>query len=178
MVTAVDIHKGFNKVEHNKIITILAEDMNVPNWLLRIISGYLSSRKLTIRYRNHRSTSRQMPGGTAAGTVLGLNFFLILFNGAGPAASHISIGKQITQPIKKRKPIDKKKVKWVDDVTFCNSVNLKAALVPEDRAVPRPRPYHARTEHRLPREANAMQTSCSFSSSYSSFFSSSCSSSQ
>ena len=98
-----------------------------------------------------------MPGGTAAGTVLGLNFFLILFNGAGPAASIIGIGKQISQPIRKRKPIDKKKVKWIDDVTFCNSVNLKTALVPEDRAVPRPRPYHARTEQRLPREANAMQ---------------------
>ena len=158
MLTAIDIHKGFNKVEHNKIITILAEDMKVPNWLLRIISGYLSSRKLTIRYRKQRSTSRQMPGGTAAGTVLGLNFFLILFNRAGPAASNISIGKQITQPIKKRKPIDRKKVKWVDDVTLCNSVNLKTALVPEDRAVPRPRPYHARTEQRLPRETNAMQS--------------------
>ena len=157
MLTAIDIHKGFNKVDHNKIITILAEEMKVPNWLLRIISGYLSSRKLTIRYRKQRSTSRQMPGGTAAGTVLGLSFLLILFNGAGPAASIIGIGKQISQPIRKRKPIDKKKVKWIDDVTFCNSVNLKTALVPEDRAVPRPRPYHARTEQRLPREANAMQ---------------------
>ena len=157
MLTAFDIHKGFNKVDPNKIITILAEEMKVPNWLLRIISGYLSSRKLTIRYRKQRSTSRQMPGGTAAGTVLGLNFFLILFNGAGPAASIIGIGKQISQPIRKRKPIDKKKVKWVDDVTFCNSVNQKTAVVPEDRAVPRPRPYHARTEQRLPREANAMQ---------------------
>ena len=98
-----------------------------------------------------------MPGGTAAGTVLGLNFFLILFNGAGPPADNISIGKQITQPINKRRPISKKKVKWIDDVTLCNAVNLKTALVPEDRAVPRPLPYHARTEHRLPRAANPMQ---------------------
>jgi hypothetical protein len=52
MLTAVDIHKGFNKVEHSQIITILAVDMKVPNWLIRIISSYLSSRKLTIRYRN------------------------------------------------------------------------------------------------------------------------------
>ena len=98
-----------------------------------------------------------MPGGTAAGTVLGLNFFLILFNGAGPTANITSIGHQITQPLKKRKPIAKTKVKWVDDVTLCTALDLKTALVPEDRAVPRPRPYHARTEHRLPREANAMQ---------------------
>ena len=170
MLTAIDIHKGFNKVEHSKIITILAEDLKVPNWLLRIISSYLSARKLTIRYRNQRSTSRQMPGGTAAGTVLGLNFFLILFNRAGPPASNISIGKQITQPIKKRKPINKKKVKWVDDMTVCNAVNLKAALVPEDRALPGPRPYHGRTEHRLPRQSNMMQDDldqlCSYTDSH------------
>ena len=46
-----------------------------------------------------------MPGGTAAGTVLGLNFFLVLFNGAGPAANITTIGQQITQPKGKRKPI-------------------------------------------------------------------------
>ena len=158
MITAIDIHKGFNKVEHKKIITILADDMKVPNWLLKIISSYLSSRKLTVRYRNHTSTSRQMPGGTAAGTLLGLNFFLVLFNGAGPAANITTIGQQLTQPKGKRKPIAKTKVKWVDDITLCTALDLKAALVPEDRPVPRPRPYHARTEHRLPREANQMQS--------------------
>ena len=93
-----------------------------------------------------------------------------MFNGAGPAASNISIGKKITQPIRKRKPIDRKKVKWVDDVTLCNSVNLKTALAPEDREVPRPLPYHARTEHRLPREANLMQNEvdslCSYTDSH------------
>ena len=130
MLTAVDIHKKFNKVDRCQIITILAEDMKVPNWLIRIISSYLSSRKLTIRYRNQRSTSREMPGGTAAGTVLRLNFFLILFNGAGPPADNSSIEKQITQPINKRQPVSKKKVKWIDDVTLCNAVNLKTALVP------------------------------------------------
>jgi hypothetical protein len=158
MMTAVDIHKGFNKVEHQQIITILSDEMQVPNWLLKIIANYLSSRKLTVRYRSHISSSRSMPGGTAAGTVLGLNFFLVLFNGAGPAANTTNIGQQITQPIRKRKPIDRTKVKWVDDVTLCTALNLKAALVPEDRPVPRPLPYHSRTEHRLPREANQMQT--------------------
>ena len=77
-----------------------------------------------------------MPGGTAAGTVLVLNFFLILINRAGSPASNISIGEKITQPMKKRKPIRKKKVKWVDDMTLCNAVNLKEALVPEDRVRP------------------------------------------
>ena len=156
ILTTVDIHKGFNKVDHSKTITILS-DMKVPGWLLRIVASYLSNRSITIRYRQETSSSREMPGGTGAGTVLGLNLFLILFNRAGPAANTISIGQQISKPTKERKPIWKSKVKWVDDVTICTAVDLKSSLVPEDRAVPRPLPYHGRTEQRLPRAANIMQ---------------------
>ena len=78
-----------------------------------------------------------MPGGTAAGTVLGLNFFLVRFNGVGPAAKFTTIEQQITQLKGNKKPIAKTKVKWVDDVTLCTALDLKAALVPEDRLVPR-----------------------------------------
>ena len=49
------------------------------------------------------------------------------------------------------------KVKWIDDMTVCTSLDLKLSLVPEDGLVPRPRPYHSRTEHRLPRHSNPMQ---------------------
>ena len=82
-----------------------------------------------------------MPGGTGAGTVLGLNLFLILINKAGPVENTTSIGKQITKTMKERKPISISKVKWVDDVTLCCAVDLKTLLVPEDWAVPRPLPY-------------------------------------
>ena len=82
--------------------------------------------------------------------------FLILFTGAGPYTSAISIGQQITRPLNKR-AIPKSKVKWIDDMTICNAVNLKTSVVPEDRPVPRPLPYHGRTEHRLPRRLNPMQ---------------------
>ena len=110
--------------------------MNTPNWLLKIIANYLSNRKISIRYRKHVSASRDMPGGTAAGTILGLNLFLILFNGAGPLTNVVSIGNQITQPFKRRQPIRKMKVKWVDDVTICAALDLKSVLIPEDRPVP------------------------------------------
>ena len=148
ILTGVDVHKGFNTTDHKKMITILS-DMNTPNWLLRTIASYLSNRKISIRYRKHTSASRDMPGGTAAGTMLGLNLFLILFNGAGPPTNMVSIGKQITQPKNRRTIIKKMKVKWIDDVTVCAAVDLKSMLVPEDRLVPRPLPYHARTGHRL-----------------------------
>ena len=107
-----------------------------------------------------------MPGGLGAGTILGLNLFLILFNGAGPAANKLSIGQQISQPMSKRQPIKKCKVKWIDDCTLATALDLKTALVPEDRPVARPLPYHARTEHRLPPDLNPMQDLMTELSSY------------
>ena len=157
LLTAVDLKKGFDKVAHNKIIYILVHQMETPTRLTRIIVSFLSQQKLSIRCRKEVSKSRDMPGGLPAGTIMGLNLFPILFNGAGPAASDIGIGRQISQPRHLRKPIPKGKVKWGDGCTVCTSINLKTALIPEDRALPRPRPYHARTEHRLPRDRNPMQ---------------------
>ena len=55
-------------------------------------------------------------GGTGAGTPLGLVCFLVLFNKAGPEANKASIGEQVTQTKRARKPIEKGKAKWVDDV--------------------------------------------------------------
>ena len=157
MLTAIDLHKGFNKVDHSKTVTILS-DMNTPGWLLKIVCNYLSNRSFTIRYRNETSNSRQMPGGVAAGTILGLNCFLILFNGAGPAANPSGLGQLMCQPKTKRRLIKKAKVKWVDDATICTALDLKKSLVPEDRPVPRPVPFHGRTEHRLPLHLNDMQS--------------------
>ena len=69
----------------------------------------------------------------------------------------MSIGQQIAQPMNKRKPIKQCKVKWIDDCTLATALDLKTALVPEDRPVSRPLPYHSRTEHRLPPDCNPMQ---------------------
>ena len=54
---------------------MLVTDMEVPEWLLRIVANYLSGRSLEIWYSNETSTCCQMPGGTAAGIMFGLNFF-------------------------------------------------------------------------------------------------------
>ena len=42
ILSAVDIQKGFNKVDHLKTITILSEAMKVSGWLTRIVASYLS----------------------------------------------------------------------------------------------------------------------------------------
>ena len=166
LLCAVDLEKGFNKVDHCTTITILSDTLKVPRWLTRIVANYLSFRTLKIRYRKETSSARDMPGGLGAGTILGLNLFLILFNGAGPATNKLTIGRQISQPLKKRRPIKKTKVKWIDDCTVATAPDLKATLVPEDRPVARPLPYHSRTEHRLPTHLNPMQDELNNLSSY------------
>ena len=97
-----------------------------------------------------------MPGGTGAGTILGLECFLIMFNEAGPAANLSAIDDIITQPLTWRQPITKCKVKWIDDMTVCAAVDSRT-LVPEDRQLPQPVPYHGRTGHRLPPPSNTLQ---------------------
>ena len=80
-----------------------------------------------------------------------------MFNEAGPAANQTPIGKIITTPLNIRQPMAKCKVKWIDDLTVCASVSQQS-LVPEDRPVPLPVPYHNRTGHRLPVLSNILQS--------------------
>ena len=99
-----------------------------------------------------------MPGGTPAGTVLGLELFLIYFNYAGPMANTKLIGSIITKPLSTQNSMSMFKVKWVDDMTIGTAINLKEALVQDDWPdIPRPVPYHSRTGHYLPTQANRLQ---------------------
>ena len=158
LFAGIDISKGFNKIDHCKLVKILSTEMQVPCWLLKIVVSYLSGRTLTLRRQGHTSSTEQMPGGTAAGTPLGLLCFLILFNRAGPPASLTSIGEQVTVPRRRRKPMEKGKVKWIDDKSLMVSLDLATSLVPDTRPdIPRPVPYRGRLGLMLPRETNEMQ---------------------
>ena len=148
----MDLQKGFNNIYHCKLVTQIS-DMGDPGWLTKIICSYLSQRSLSIHYKSETSLSKMMPGGTGAGTILGLECFLIIFNEAGPAANSASICDIITQPLTWRQPIEKCKVKWIDDRTVCAVVNSQT-LVPENRQLPQPVPYHGRTGHSLPPPSN------------------------
>jgi hypothetical protein len=154
----IDISKGFNKVCHNEIITILGDEMNVPGWLLRIVADYLSGRSLALRRQGHTTNSEPMPGGTGAGCPLGLLLFLVLFSGAGPPASRTDLGQIITSTGRMRKPLDKRKVKWVDDMSCMAALHLPSSLVVDTRPdIPRPVPYRGRHGLMLPRESNTLQ---------------------
>ena len=82
LMCAVDFSKAFNRINHNIVITKLA-DIGAPGWLLNIVMGFLLHRVMVVRYRGATSNSMQMPGGSPQGTLLGLILFLIMINDCG-----------------------------------------------------------------------------------------------
>jgi hypothetical protein len=148
LATMVDFSKAFNRQNHNLLVTILS-DMNVPGWLLQIVIGFLSDRELILRYKNKKSKAKKLPGGGLQGTLLGLFLFLILINKAGFQQNVKNIGEVITGPASKRKPMETGHMKYVDDLTLLEAMNLKEVLITNPEPV-RPFNYHERTNHILP----------------------------
>ena len=146
-----DISKGFNRINHFVIIQLL-HDMNCPGWLLKVIIGYLSDRRLVVRQKGCSSQPQLLPGGTGQGTRLGMFLFIILVTRTGFPQSELSInrniGKLLTAKPTTRPPIDKFQAKFLDDIFFGSLVRLKDELEKVDK-VTHPAPLHLRTGHIL-----------------------------
>ena len=137
-----DWSKAFNKCNHNIIMRILVA-MNVPMWLLRLILSYLEHRKMIIRFRGCKSDPEDIPGGTPQGTLLGVILYLLYINPVGfPAEITVKISDilheywnildEIPQPVPNNDslPINMQAVKFMDDATLQEAVNLLTQLVP------------------------------------------------
>ena len=157
LLTAIDIEKGFNKIEHNEVITRIS-DLGCPGWLLKIVSSYLRGRTLTIRWQSKQSRKLPLNSGSGQGTIIGLFLFCVTFNGAGPKPHTEPIGQIITEPRRTRKPIPTGKKKWVDDLSLYVPIKLPDMLI-QDTREPEigPVAYHNRTGHMLPECNNEMQ---------------------
>ena len=109
-----------------------------------------------MKYKGLNSTKKNLPGGSPQGTRLGMFLFLVMINYAGlPAADlAVNIGEEITT--KRRKPMTKSHMKYIDDLSFTAALNLKDNLV-KDPDLPRPLSYHERTSYTLPDDKNVMQ---------------------
>ena len=108
-----------------------------------------------MRYKGNSSERKPLPGGIPQGTRLGMFLFLILINFAGFHNSEVvtNLGQHITKPLAKRKPIRKKHLKYIDDLSYLTSLDLKTKLKSDPNPNPmRPLNFHDRTGHFLPKE--------------------------
>ena len=156
VITAmVDFSKAFNRIDHNLIISQLAE-MGVPGWLLRIVISFLTGRKLQVKYRGAVSELLELPGGGPQGTILGMFFFIVLINPVRFSKAISNIGEMITAPLEKRMPMEELHLKFIDDLTLAEAVNLRENLKLESNPT-RPVTYHERTGHVLSKESSKIQ---------------------
>ena len=108
LLAAIDISKGFNLIAHNEVITRIS-DMGCPGWLTKILISYLSGRTLQIRWQEKISRKMPLNSGSGQGTIIGLLFFVIIFNGAGPKPPLEKIGVSLTQTRKKGNHLNQEK---------------------------------------------------------------------
>ena len=157
LAVAVDFSKAFNRQIHNILITLLS-DLGVPGWLLSIVIGFLQNRELLVFFKGEKSEKKSLPGGGPQGTLLGMFLFLILINAAGFRDQMNETGNIITKPFNKREAMKKIHLKYIDDMTAAEAINLKERLLPHpDPNQPRPLRYHDRTEHILKQEDFELQ---------------------
>ena len=94
------------------------------------------------------------PKNPSQGTLLGLFLFLVLINDDGFHGQLNNAGELATSK-RNMKAVNQIHLKYVDDMSLAESVNLKEMLV----SVPgRPQPdnFHAKTGHALPQENSAV----------------------
>ena len=147
LLCLVDFSKAFNRQDHAILITKLS-DLGVPQWLLKLVIAFLEDRIMIVRYKGKSSDPKHLPGGGPQGTLLGLLLFIILINDLGFAGQTNEAGEIITAK-KHLKRVNEIHLKYVDDVSLAEAVNLKElGTVPVDKR-PQPDPFHARTGHVL-----------------------------
>ena len=158
LAVTIDFSKAFNRQNHNILIELLSE-LGVPGWLLQIVMGFLEHREMEVHFKGETSARKQLPGGGPQGTILGMFLFLILINAAGFRNRIKNTGKLLTGPLNKRKPMEKIHLKFIDDMTAAESINLRDKLIRNPDPDPmRPLNYHDRTLHVLPNESCKLQT--------------------
>ena len=162
----VDFSKAFNRIDHNVIVTILA-NLNIPTCALRLIVSYLSQRKMCVRYNGAVSDDQYIPGGGPQGGLLTVILFNLQVNLAGapcPIPLFLPVGHagpelhpQHAGPLPLCHINDKTiKKKYVDDLSFLESINLRMQLTPSIPIIGPPN-YHEQPGLCLPKEQSIMQ---------------------
>ena len=160
----VDFSKAFNRIDHNVIVTILS-DLNIPTCALRLITSYLSNRRMCVRYNGATSSEQVIPGGGPQGGLLTVLLFNLQVNLAGaPCPLFPALPSLLCEPQQQPQgPLPQchqhhktNKKKYVDDLSMLEKVNLKSALVPLPRIIG-PLNFHESSGLTLPPDNSILQ---------------------
>ena len=149
----VDFQKAFNRQNHLILIKKL-DALGVPGWLLSIIISFLQNRSMSVKYNGCMSSEKSLPGGSPQGTLLALLLFLVFINDIGFDGQMNNVGEVLTCR-KNIKNMNEIHLKFVDDLTLAEAVNLQQDLVekPEADRI-HPSNFHDRTNHSFPVESS------------------------
>ena len=147
LMCLVDFSKAFNRQDHGILITKLS-DLGVPSWLLKLVAAFLMDRRMIVRYKGKESEPKYLPGGGPQGTLLGLLLFIILINDLGFEGQTNDAGEVITCK-KSMKTLNEIHLKYVDDLSLAETVNMRELKTTPLECRPQPDPFHARTGHTL-----------------------------
>ena len=105
-----------------------------------------------VRFNGKKSQVKSLPGGDPQGTLLGLLLFIVLINDMGFDGQINNTGEIITSK-RNMKRVNEIHLKYVDDLTLAEAINLpeKLVAVPED-VRPLPDLFHAKTGHVMPNQ--------------------------
>ena len=162
----VDFSKAFNRIDHNVIVTILA-DLNIPTCALRLIISYLSGRKMCVRHNGAESAEQHIPGGGPQGGLLTVLLFDLQVKLAGapcPIYPVLPIGIAGPEPDPHHQaplpvchqPEKTMKKKYVDDLSLLETIELKTALVPSTPIIGPPN-LHEQPGLTLPPDRSILQ---------------------
>ena len=160
----VDFSKAFNRIDHNRIVTILS-DLNVPTCAIRLIMSYLSNRKMCVRFGGAVSDDCLIPGGGTQGGLLTVLLFNLQVNLAGAPCPTLKTlpanveGPELPQegpllPCQQNNRVLKKK--YVDDLSLLEALDLKSKLIPAPHIIS-PLNLHEIPGLILPPEHSALQ---------------------
>ena len=99
-------------------------------------------------FNGKSSLQKALPGGGPQGTIIALFLFLILINELGLKEQSNNVGETITK-VKRPKTQEAIHLKYVDDFSLAESINLKTQLMMNSSSQ-KPESYHNRTGHMLP----------------------------
>ena len=144
----VDFAKAFNRQDHSILVTKLS-DMGVPPWLLKIVISFLTDRTMRVRYKGKTPSVKKLPGGEPQGALLGSLLFLVLVNDVGFESQSDETGEIISSK-RRVKELNELHLKFVDDLTLAESIDMKTQLTPvsvQDKT--QQDTYHERTGLKL-----------------------------